>query len=317
MTEPIINERAVSRLSSKYTVEPRIVEPRVFFDRIVFDGVNARGNGSPEVFRNGFKYPLQIKYIMAAMLEANAYPPSTPVIGDERMVQRYGMRIFDHGSFYMNGDFVPLPLWNNCTTAAADFIARSTSVWHFDRPFVLATRDSMEIRVNLEIATTSFREASVTFEGFGEISKVPYIFKGAVTIQSTDGTNQLVIPPDFFKNEGLEPVIIKTMTITVGSDNQDVNPEGDIRLLNIAIKQVGYGTNQDWVAGPIVPVVFDKVPAQLLGLSQGRCIVHCLPHDGWIWEPNEGVTIQVEQLFTPARAGETVIIGMAGHLLVT
>jgi hypothetical protein len=62
--------------------------------------------------------------------------------------------------------------------------------------------------------------------------------------------------------------------------------------------------------------VFDRMPAQLFGISQGRSIIHCLPADGWVWQPNEGVTIEVEQLFTPSRAGETVVIGMAGYLLV-
>lgn len=317
MTEPQINERAVSRLASKYAVNPKIVEPRAFFDRVVFDGVNARGLVAPEVFRNGFKYPIQIKYIMLSMLEQNEYPPSSPILGDERMIQKYGVRIYDHGSWFMNGDFIPGPLWHNRTTAAADFISRAVSVWQFDHSFLLASRDSMEVKVSLELQTTSTRRVQVTFEGFGKISKVPYIFTGYAAITSADGTNEVDIPPDFFKNEGLEPVVITTMTINCGPDDEDVDPEGDIRDLNISIRQVGYGTNQDWITGPLNPIVFPRIPAQLLGISQGRCVVHCLPHDGWIWEPNEGVTVEIEQLFTPSRAGETVVIGMAGYLLVT
>lgn len=318
MAEPIINERAVSRLSSKYNITPRICEPRVFFDRVTFDGSNRIGLVHPEIFRNGEKSPLQIKYIMAAMLEQDVYPPSNPIIGDERMVQKYGMRIFDHGSFYMNGDYIPLPLWHNKTTAAADFISKAVSVWRFDRPLRMASRDSFEIKINLEIATTSTRHVQVTFEGYGEISKVPYIFTGGIDVTSDDGTNEVDISPDLFKNEGLEPVVIETITVNCGPDDEDTDAEGDIRDLNISVRQVGYGTNRDWVTGPLNPIVFSRVPAQLLGLSQGRCVVHELPADGWIWEPNEGVTIQLEQqLPTPQRAGEVVLIGMAGYLLVT
>lgn len=312
-----INERAVSRLSSKYGIKPSIQEPRLFFDRVTFDGVNARGLVSPDgIFSNGFKYPVQIQYIMAAMLET-ADDQSTPVIGDERMVQRYGLRVLDHGSFFMNGDFIPLPLWHNQTTAGPDVVSQSSATWRFDRPFRLATRDSVEVKVNLEFATATTRTVSATFEGYGEISKVPYIFTGDVSIAAADGTNVVTIPPDFFKNEGLEPVVITTMTLTCGPDDADTDPTGDIRDLNVSFRQVGYGTNQDWVAGPVTPVVFPRIPAVLCGLSQGRCVVHKLPAEGWIWEPGEGVTIQVEQLFTPGRAGEIVLIGMAGYILVT
>jgi hypothetical protein len=313
-----INERAVSRLSSKYGIKPSIQEPRLFWDRVTFDGVNARGLVSPDGnFSNGFKYPVQIRYIMAAMLEDDAYPPSTPVIGDERMTQRYGFRVLDHGSFYMNGDVIPLPLYHNQTTAAPDFVGQSSATWCFDRPFRLATRDSMQIEVSLEFATGTTRTVSATFEGYGEISKVPYIFTGDVSITAADGTNVIAIPADFFKNEGLEPVVICTLTLTCGPDDADTDPTGDIRDLNVSFRQVGYGTNQDWVQGPVTPVAFPRIPAVLCGISQGRCVVHKLPAEGWIWEPGEGVTIQVEQLFTPSRAGEVVLIGMAGHILVT
>lgn len=317
-----INARAVSRLASKYGIVPAIVEPKVFFDKFAFNGVLTESYGTGAdgtIFRNGFKYPIQIRYIVAAMLETSD-KQANPVLGDERMVQRYGMRIFDHGSYYMEGEYIPLPLWDNKVTAAADIISRSIAVWHFDHPFLFASRDTMEVRVALTLPTATTRRVSATFEGFGKISKVPYIFTGFTVIALADGTSEVVIPPGFFRNEGLEPVVITTMTLTCGPDDADVDPTGDIRDLNVAVRQVGYGTNQDWVTGPSVPILLDKVPAVLLGASEGRCIIHTLPADGWIWEPNEGVTVQVQQQVTnpptPTRNGETVLIGMLGHLLV-
>jgi len=317
-----INERAVSRLASKYGIVPKIVEPRILFDRFTFDGINTTSYGTgadSTIFRNGFKYPLQIRYIVAAMLETDD-EQATPVLGDERMVQRYGMRIFDHGSYYMSGEYIPLPLWDNRVTAPADIISRSTAVWHFDRPFEFASRDTMEIRVSLQLTTATTRRVSATLEGHGKISKVPYIFTGFVVIANGDGTSEVVIPPGSFRNEGLEPIVMETLTLTCGPDDASTDPTGDIRDLNVAVRQVGYGTNQDWVTGPSVPILFDKAPAVLWGVTTGRCVVHELPANGWIWEPNEGVTVQVQQQVTnpptPVRAGETVLIGMLGELLV-
>lgn len=310
-----INERAVSRLASKYQIDAKIVEPRIFFDRVTFDGTNVIGVNGPNIFRNGFKYPLQILYVTAAMCPV----PSvyfTPVLGDERMVQKYGLRIIDHGSFYMDSTYIPLPLWHNQTTAAADIISRAVSVWEFDYPFEMASRDAMEVRVSLEEATATTRTVGCTFEGYGKISKVPYIFPGSVVIAASDGTGVVNIDSDQFRNEGLEPVVIKTMTINCGPDDASADPEGDIRLLNISVRQIGYGTNQQWVGGPVTPLSFPRAPASLLGLSQGRCVTHRLPKQGWIWEPNEGVTIEVQQQTNTLRAGETVLIGMMGYLLV-
>ena len=303
-----LNENVIA-LARENIDAGRIVEPRVFYDSLVMPttaGIIAQGN--PDVFRNGEQFPIRITHMLAA------YRPSSNAVSgnpDERIIQRANLRISQHDHFYMNRDFVPLPLWSNVVVAGHEILQQQTATWHFDRPFIVATRDSMLVRLVLEFATASgIRTGGVSFTGYGLVSKQP-IFVGATA--SLTGIAPVQLPTDRFRNDGAEPWVITDMAISCTAEDT-ASGAGDIRQMRLQVRQVGNGTNADWCVGPIGAVPLPECPAVLFGKTTGRAVTHQIPGGGWLWEPGEGVTIEATE--SVASGGESLAIGLLGHIEV-
>jgi hypothetical protein len=302
----------VHRLAARNEAErdAKHCEPRLFADTFAFDGALQRIMAQPDVFRNGEKFPLRITHlIMAAQFAAE--DEQTPVGGDERIVQRYGLRIRAHDTYYMNALSTPLPLWANKPVTASDVITRAQACWRFDRSFILGNRDTIEIQVALLVAPeTGTERVAVAFDGVGLYSRQPKRLTGYLDIND-EVTHTL--DADDFRNDGTEPMEIHTATIHHTPDTAQSNPVGNIRNVRTRMRVNGNGTNQWWnwmaVSSPT-----QLVPANLLGLATGRAIVHRLPGDGWIWYPNEGVTPEMESFDTTRT--DTILLAMAGYVMV-
>lgn len=288
----------------------RIIEPRVFYDSLTMPATAGQiVQGNPDVFRNGEQFPVRITHILAAYRPTSNEVSSNP---DERILQRANLRISQHDHFYMNRNFVPLPLWSNVVVAGPDVLQRQTATWHFMQPFIIATRDTMLVQLVLEFAVASgARTAGVSFMGYGLVSKQP-IFVGA----TAELTNLVpaTLPTDRFRNDGAEPWVITDMVISCSAEST-ASGAGDIRQLRLQLRQVGNGTNADWCVGPIGAVPLPQCPAFLFGKTTGRALVHRIPGDGWLWEPGEGVSVEATESVTSNEC--RLAIGMLGHIEVT
>jgi len=304
----------MQRLAKRNLVEKdaKHFEPRLFFDSFVFDGQTARVFSQPDVYRNGEKFPFRVTHLSASMLFTSD-ELQNPVGGDERMIQRYSMRIRAHGVYYQNSDVTPIPLWANKPVAAADVTTLSQSCWRFDKPFILGNRDTFQVEVSLIVApdTDLTERVAVTFAGLGLYSRMPKILTSEIdladTLVATMDTND-------FRNDGTEPLEVTHMVVHHTPSVEVTNPVGNIRNVKLRVRANGNGTNQ-WWNWTAVSAATQLVPAQLFGLTTGRSVVHELPGDGWLWYPNEGVTVEVESQDTSRR--DTVLIAMAGYIMVT
>lgn len=302
----------VRRLAERNRKEGEAItcEPRLFADSFAFNGTLQRIMAQPDVFRNGEKFPLRITHIILAAQYA-AEDQQTPVGGDERIVQRYGLRIRAHDTYYMNAVPTELPLWVNKPVAAADVITRAQSCWHFDRPPILGNRDTMEIKVALLVDPGANNErVAVAVDGVGFYSRQPKRLTGYIDISDTA---EHTLDVDNFRNDGTEPMEIRSVTIHDTPPTSVSNPVGNIRNVRCRMRINGNGTNQwwNWMA---VNAATQLVPANLWGLSTGRAIVHRLEGDGWLWYPNEGVTPEVESFQTTRT--DTILVAMAGYIMV-
>lgn len=292
-----------------------LYEPRLLFDVCTFDGTQQLNFGNPDVFRNTERYPFHITHILAAMMNQDEDEASPP-LGDERMVQRYGLTIIGHDTYYINPgtpDLPLLPLWHNVVSAASDIITLSQTTWDFMYPVEMGRRDTFQVEVQLIVPPeTGDERVSVTFHGFGMLSKEPKILSGYIDLSSdSPGT----IDTDFFRNDGLEPLMITKVTVNDQPPLANSNPTGNVRNVRMRIRQNGNGTQQWWSRGPIITAPNDRAPEPLWGITTGRAIIHKIPGGGWRWASGEGVNIKV-QSYSPTRA-ETVLIAMAGYVEVT
>ena len=53
------------------------------------------------------------------------------------------------------------------------------------------------------------------------------------------------------------------------------------------------------------------------GPTLGRGVIHRLPGDGWLWDPGQGVTVEVINSDTARQIEEGIDISMLGHVVVT
>lgn len=300
------------QMAARELIEGQHYEPRIYFDPFVFDGSTQRVFAHPGIFRNGEKYPLRVTHlVMAAHFEAD--DAQSPVGGDERMVQRYGLRLRMHGTYYSNSRYTALPLYANQPTAALDVISRAQSSWRFPRPFVMGNRDTFQVEVQLFVAPeTGSERVTVTFQGVGLYSRQPKMLTGYIELSDTDKT---AIEVDNYRNDGTEPLEIQQMEIHHAPSEDVADPVGNIRNVRLRVRLNGNGTNQWWNLGPVnVTGWSDLVPAHLWGLQTGRSIVHELPGAGWLFYPNEEITPEMES-FISTRA-ETMLLAFAGHIIV-
>jgi hypothetical protein len=268
-----------------------IEEPRGYFDRLAMDTSLARTAtfGTPNIFLNGEQFPVRILYMTASVAyldqEGNADQ-------NERLIQRIGLRMRHHDNFYMRNEYVPLPLWSNCHTAASEVVTQGTSSYVFERPLVLSSRDALVVRAVLEDTPATAVPVSVSFTGVGIYSKRPYFLFGEVFLSDETAAG---LPVEQFRNDGAEPMLITDMTVNVGAPIGDADPTGISRRARISVHQNGNGTNALWFTSPGA-LLDEYAPAQLLGPSTGRAIVHRFPGDGLLWEPGEGLQVSARPL---------------------
>jgi len=297
-----------------------INEPRMFFD--VFAPIPPTGGaaqgiptaGTPGAFVNGEQFPIRLTHLTAA----TRYLQSDNVTSDDpRNIQRIGLNLVYHDQFYMNPQFLPLPVWGNKVVAAADVVSFATSAWSFvenSRPFLLSARDTLMVQVRLDVAANpnpgSEIPVNVTFTGFGALSKRPYILNSQILMNKANFA--MPMTSDDFRNDGVEPIVITDMTVNVGAALDASDATGDISQVSINVRHVGNGTNATLFNGP---AALSWCPAQLLGLTTGRAVVHEFPGDGLIWEPNEGITVFAEALGS-ATFASVLCLGLGGYLMI-
>lgn len=297
-------------LAAQNVCDGILYEPRAYFDRFstYVNGIS-QGDSNGTVFVNGEDYPLRITHLLAM----NAFD----VEDDERLVQRYGLRIKSHDTYYMTPIYTPLPLYHNERIAASDVVTKATSTWRFWRPFYMGARDTIQVQfklVSAMAANDGTRRIGVTFNGIGALSRRPKQLTGYADVTDDNGILAVSIPPAFFKNDGVEPLEITEMAVSCGPASQGSN--GNLRLVDINMRLVGNGTNASWMAGP--DNSDDFIPASLLGLTTGRAITHRLPvgndnHPGWLLYPGMGFTMEVQDFF---QNEQTIFVAALGHLIV-
>jgi hypothetical protein len=294
-----------------------LYEPRILFDVVSFDGTQQFQTGNPDVFRNTERYPLRITHVLAGMLNVVADGQS-PIGGDERIVQRYGLRLRGHDTYYMNPNYPLLPLWNNVISAASDIVTQATSVWELPKPLYMGRRDVMECEVQLltqpkNVAGQNTDETvAVAFHAIGLVSKEPKILTGQLVISDTLAHT---IPTDFYRNDGLEPLLITKVVVNDAPNVSQTNPVGNIRNVRLRIRLNGNGTNQWWTRGPVVGSPNDRCPEPVWGITVGRSVVHEVPGGGWLWGSGEGISIELQS--AQSTRVDQVIIAMAGYIEIT
>lgn len=288
-----------------------LMEPRWYYDSFTIPTAStAIVAGNPDVFQNGEQFPVVITHLTMAIRGVLNDVNATP---DERLIQRIGLRIAYHDQWYMNRDFPVVPLWGNRITAAADSWTQGSAVWRFDRPVILGTRDSIQVQAIPEQVPVNSRTARVSFTGVGLQSRRPYFLQGelAFTAAALGSFNT-----QDFRNDGTEPIALDQVVVNYSAEANASNPNGDIRLLRLNFRHIGGGTSADWGQGPIGAASLPQGPAVLLGQQSGRCLVHKIPGDGWIWEPGEGVTVDIQPRVAITN-GCRFTLGMLGYIAVT
>lgn len=274
-----------------------IREPRVYFDEVTLpSSVTQIGFVDTDVFRNGEEYPVRIHALtMAVSIDG------TP--SDERNIQRIGMRMMWHDHYYQQREFVPAPLWHNKVVAAAPALSFGQSAWKLHTPFIFSARDSMDVRAQLRTAPETERDVTFAMTGVGMDSMRPYFKASTQTYDAID--TPAAFDPEDLRNDGDEPILITDVTVHCSANDESNNPQGDIRVADISIRQVGNGTQAVWMNGAIG--VDDLCPAVLLGRTTGRALVHEFPGEGLLWEPGEGVKIEFQPLNTATATGTCII----------
>lgn len=311
------SQQMLQMLSSQNICDGILYEPRIYGQ--AFQGATAAQpivESAPEVFRNGENYPVRITHILAAMQY------STGVGADERDIQAFGLAVRAHDTYYMSPKHSPLPLWHNKRVAASDVVTRSTATWKFWKPIYMGARDVFDVKFSLAAAVGEFsgsRRVGVAFNGVGALSRRPKQIVSYRAVVAADGTGELSLNSDDLKNDGLEPLEIHEMVLSVGGESL-ITPTGDIRLASFSVRQVGNGTNQRWTVGADA-AGNDRIPAGLWGCHVGRSIVHELPkgadgHPGWLWYPGMGVKVEVRDFDDAATSGFYPWVAMLGHAII-
>lgn len=288
-------------------------EPRGFFDTITITGDGNIVRGNPDVFRNGEQFPVRLTHMTVA---ARSLESDLVTAAAETAVQNVGLRLIFHDQYYMAPVFAPVPIFQNVINGGSIAVSQAQASWRFARPFILSARDTMNVAVALEEDPgADERRVAVAFTGVGMLSRRPYFIESDATIGDL---NQVILPTDNFRTDGSEPVIITDMTVNCSGLLTALEPLGDIRQVRVQIRQVGNGTNADWFTGPIgITPPLPQCPAVLLGILTGRCVAHELPGDGILWEPGEGLDVEMVELPNVDAAGVRMAIGFFGYVSVT
>lgn len=304
----------VIRLGSGRIREGVVNEPRIYWDEVAQNtsSTSAITQGTPGVFINGEQFPVRITHITAGV----RFIAQDNTIDDTAGIQRIGLRMVYHNQFYMNPQFLAVPVWANKRIAMPTPQGLGNSHWDFvanGQPPVLSARDTLTVTVQLQSAPTAnqFIPVNVVFTGIGALSRRPYLFNGTVNLTDANETNLSTVD---FRNDGSEPVILTDMTANIGGQDNGA-PAGAIGRLRFNVRQSGNGTGANWFSGPKTPVMLPNMPAVLAGVTSGRGVVHELPGDGFIWEPGEGLTIETQSLIAGVQS--VLVLGLCGYIMVT
>ena len=312
----------VLRMSQRGVLRQGVInEPRAYYDEIVVNPAGTETAGSPGTFVNGEEFPVRLTHMLAAIRYLDTDTP-TPAVADPLLIQQIGLRLVFHNQFYMNPEFLPLPIWGNKTVALPQQIDSACSAWDFvanGQPFVLSARDTLQVQVQLRDAVAPANPVPVTvaFTGFGMLSKRPYILNSRIEL---DDLASITMNTVDYRNDGTEPIVITDMMVNVGAEEGAASPRGNIDRVSFNVRQVGNGTNGDWFRGPQTPIVINRMQATLAGLTTGRAIVHQFPGDGIIWEPAEGITLAARNLRVlapPEDFNVALVLAFLGYIMVT
>lgn len=297
-----------------------INEPRAFFDEVQMPAQQAAAvpiitAGNPGVFENGEQFPVRLTHMLAAV----RYLDDGDNIDNQFNIQSIGLRMVHHDQYYMNPQYLPVPLWGNKVVAASDTVSFNTSAWDFvqnGQPFILSARDTLTVTVQLNdlVPVLSNVPVTIAFTGFGVLSHRPYLLSSRRELTTP-------VPTDFstvdLRNDGSEPIVITDMTINVGAEDGAPDPRGDIARVSFNVRQNGNGTNRQWFRGPKTPINLPNMQATLAGVTSGRAVVHEFPGDGLIWQPGEGISIEA----TPLNLGDAgfdskLVLALTGYVMV-
>lgn len=317
-------EAYLQRLAEGNLEKGVLYEPRMYFD--VFQGVTEGGRVRSEggVFRNGEQFPVRLTHLTASTAFQNS--EGQPI--DERAIQRIGMYLQFHDQYYMNPPFqslgtnlsvaaTPVPAWGNKIVATSDNVNQGGTTTKFPQPFILSVRDTLRVQLNAQTQDQldSPVGVSVSFTGVGILSRQPYFLTGATLVSDT---KVVEIPSTNYINDGIEPILITEMsTLTSGELDFETDITGDARRISLQIRQVGNGTNADWVQGPQNKGIVEAAPTILWGQYAGRAVVHEFPGKGLLWEPGESIDVEVIGLEGLGRqANVDFLVGLTGYIAV-
>lgn len=308
-------------LAKKNLCDGIIEEPRFFYDVISVPTGGAIVGSAEDVFRNGEQFPMRLTHMVVAVRATPTVfvPPLVIQLVNEDLIQRVGMRLVGFDHFYQSKDLAPVAVWSNIPTAAGDAVTPTTATWVFERPFILSARDSLEVtaisETNVVIGIEDVVPLGVGFSGIGLQSKRPYFWQAEAELEGGgQGGTPLVatLSTDRYRNGGAEPVAVTDMVVSVPLEPGIAYQP--IRIARINARQMGNGTNEIWGTGP---VGLDQCPANLFGVSSGRNMVHRFPGDGLLWEPGEGIDLELAQLVGGALPADlSVVVGLFGYVSI-
>jgi len=302
-----------------------LYEPRAFFDYIRLTEPFIPVKGHPEVFKNGEEFPIVLTHMTASMA-AVGEDDGQIELQDERYIQRVGMYMNFHDQYYMSPPqsfslnfggaqtsvqyAAPLPTWVNTNVATSGVNNQNTVSWTFPKPFILSTRDSMRVEFFTPYDIGG-RVCTVAFSGVGAISRQPYNISGSALL---DDNATSTVPTNELQNDGVEPIVVKSMSASLSPDPGNVNGGADTRFVFMRVKQIGNGTNGDWFQGPLGVSLQGTSGAELpgsmigvsnLGVTTGRSVVHTFP---------KPVILSLDAGPTPLNSG--VQVALSGYIAV-
>lgn len=296
-----------------------IEEPRLYYETLAI--IASADAGQTPVFAdastyvNGEDFPVRITHMVLSTAVDGQDDEETPVVltPPEDTIQRVGLQLRFHDQFYMNDTYVPIPCWGTQVNASSDTINPGTASLKPWRPLVLSVRDTLVVNLRLRQYVSSLGgvPVTVTVTGVGLLSKRPYLMSGG---QVLTNTSQLNIPPENFKNDGAEPILITDLTINVAAGIDDTTAIGDARNVEVGVRQVGNGTNAEWVvSSPSQPPL---CLASCWGTYSGRALVHQFPGNGLVWEPGEGILVSASALPYIPDLVTTVGVALVGYIAI-
>jgi hypothetical protein len=308
-------ESYLIKLASENIARGVIEEPRLYYEALSID--TSEGNPIPvfadaNTFVNGEDFPVRITHMVTSTRVTDFDRETGALTPAEDTIQQVGMQLRFHDQFYMNETFVPIPCWGTQVNASSDVINPGTSSLRPWRPFVLSVRDALVVTLRALVLTeTGAIPAAVTITGVGLLSKRPYLFSGTVLLSTLA---QTTIPPENFKNDGAEPVLITDITVNAAAGVDDTTAIGDLRNIEMGVRQIGNGTNADWVVS--APSQPNLCLGSLWGTYSGRGLVHQFPGNGLLWEPGEGILVSASALPYTSEVLTNVGIALVGYIAI-